>query len=78
MTEQEFKDAIAEFTAKTADTIEMSDGLEDIGIDSIGIFEFLMKIEDVVGSDDIEITEDAETVQDLYDAVLEAADVAAH
>lgn len=74
MNETEFLEALAEFTTKSADQLEFSDGLREIGVDSIGVFEFVMKIEDVVA--DVQVPEAAETVQDLYDSVLDAAEQA--
>lgn len=77
MNAAEFTAALAEFAAKPAAEIEMTDGLEAIGIDSIGVFEFLMTIEDRTGGVQVEVSEDVETVQDLYDAVLDAVDAVA-
>lgn len=73
MTESEFTEALAEFTSKSGADLQMSDVLADVGVDSIGVFEFLMKIEDVVGSD-ATVDESISTVQDLYDAVQDMAD----
>lgn len=69
----EFTEALAEFTSKSADQMDMSDGLEQIGVDSVSVFEFLMKIEERTGGD-VEVTERVKTVQDLFDAVQDAAD----
>lgn len=74
MTETEFKEALAEFTTKTADELLMSDDLSELGVDSIAVYEFVMKIEDVVGRQDIEVTDTVSNLQDLYDRVLEAAE----
>ncbi|MFD0556976.1 phosphopantetheine binding protein [Stackebrandtia endophytica] len=74
MTEAEFKEALAEFTTKTADELLMSDDLSELGVDSIAVYEFVMKIEDVVGRQDIEVTDTVSNLQDLYDRVLEAAE----
>ncbi|WP_100448682.1 acyl carrier protein [Glycomyces xiaoerkulensis] len=74
MTESEFKNALAEFTTKTAGELAMTDDLEEIGVDSIGVFEFMMKIEDTVGKQGVEVTDSLVSVQDLYDRVQEAAE----
>ncbi|WP_164545015.1 acyl carrier protein [Antribacter gilvus] len=73
MTEPEFKSALAEFTSKPADELEMTDDLSEIGVDSISIFEFMIKVEDVVGRQGVDMGDSVSTVQDLYDTVLEAA-----
>lgn len=74
MNAAEFTEAMAEFTSKPAAQIGMTDGLAQIGVDSVGIFEFLMKIEDRTGGGDVEVTGEVRTVQDLFDAVQDAAD----
>jgi acyl carrier protein len=74
MTETEFKNALAEFAAKTAGELAMTDDLADIGVDSIAVFEFMMTIEDVVGPQGLEVTDGLSTLQDLYDCVLESAE----
>lgn len=74
MTEEEFKEALAEFTSKSADELLMGDDLAELGVDSIAVYEFIMKIEDVVGQQDLEVTDSVTSVQDLYDRVLEAAE----
>ncbi len=73
MTEKEFMEALAEFTSKTAVDLRMADDLAAVGVDSIGMFEFQMKVEDAVGPD-VEIHEDVKSVQDLYDCVLTAVE----
>lgn len=72
MNETQFKDALAEFTAKTADQLEMTDDLVALGVDSIGVFEFMMKVEDQTGIA-FDVDDTVASVQDLYDCVLEAA-----
>lgn len=72
MNETQFKDALAEFTAKTADQLEMTDDLVALGVDSIGVFEFMMKVEDQTGIT-FDVDDTVASVQDLYDCVLEAA-----
>lgn len=74
MTETEFKKALAEFSDKSADELSMGDDLAEIGVDSIAVYEFVMTIEDVVGRQDLDVTDAVTTVQDLYDRVLEAAE----
>ena len=69
MNEQDFRNALEEFTSKKADELSLGDDLAALGVDSIGIFEFQMKVEPWVGTD-MEIHEDVKSVQDLYDCVL--------
>ncbi len=69
VTQVEFKKKLAEFTSKGEDEFAMSDDLLDIDLDSLGIYEFLMEIEDTVGQD-VDVSESVTTVQDLYDLVL--------
>ncbi|MBM7411140.1 acyl carrier protein [Clavibacter michiganensis] len=76
MNAAEFAEALAEYSSKPADEIEMQDGLRDIGVDSVSIFEFSMKIEDRIGGTAVELTEDVKTVQDLFEAVQDAAEEA--
>lgn len=71
MTETDFISALAEFTTRTPDNLSLNDDLASIGVDSIGMFEFSMKVEDLLGCS-IQFTEDIKTVQDLFDC-LEAA-----
>ena len=73
MTEQDFRNALTEFTSKTAEELSMDDDLAALGVDSIGIFEFQIKAQDVAGQD-IELNDDVRTVQDLYDCVLAAVE----
>lgn len=72
MTEEQFKAALAEFTSKTAEQLEMSDDLAQLGVDSIGVFEFMIKVEDVIGAG-LDVDDSIATVQDLYECVLDAA-----
>lgn len=72
MTEQEFKEALAEFTTKTPEQLEFSDDLAELGVDSIGVFEFCMKVEDAIDAP-LQITESVKTVHDLFDCVVEAS-----
>ncbi|NLI85143.1 MAG: acyl carrier protein [Propionibacterium sp.] len=75
MTEEQFKEALAELAELPAAELTMTDTLAAAGIDSIGIFEFLMKLEDVVGDHEIEVNHDVRSLQDLYDAVLEGTNL---
>ncbi|HIW61495.1 MAG TPA: acyl carrier protein [Candidatus Stackebrandtia excrementipullorum] len=74
MDETRFKKALEEFTTKSADEMTMSDDLVEIGMDSIGVFEFVMKVEDEIGQRGVEIDESIASVQDLYDRVLDVVD----
>ncbi|MFT4295999.1 MAG: acyl carrier protein [Micropruina sp.] len=71
MNEEEFKGIIEEFTEKPAAELSMDDDLGAVGVDSIGMFEFLLKLEGVLGEHRIEVTPEVETLADLYDAVLD-------
>ena len=71
MDEQLFTTTLAEFTAVDAPALRMDHDLREIGLDSVGAFEFLMRVEDLTGRSGIELDEGIETVQDLYDAVVE-------
>jgi acyl carrier protein len=73
MTETEFKEALAAFATKTADEVEMTDELDEIGVDSISVFELMIKIEDQVGQHATKVDDDMLTVQNLYDHVQKAA-----
>ena len=46
--------------------------MDAVGLDSIGVFEFAMKLEDELGQT-IQFTDNVTTVQDLFDCVEEAA-----
>lgn len=72
MTEHDFKQALAPFTSKGLSELAMTDDLAQLGVDSIGVLELTMNIEDEIGSS-VEITDALVTVQDLYDCVAEAA-----
>ncbi|HEU5129947.1 MAG TPA: acyl carrier protein [Glycomyces sp.] len=74
MNETQFKTALAEFTTKSADELAMTDDLAALGVDSVGVFEFVMKVEDATGRQGIEIDESIASVHDLYECVLEAAE----
>lgn len=71
MTELEFLEALAEFTKKAAGALQVSDVLAELGVDSIGIFEFAMKVEDLTGQA-VDISRPISTLQDLYDCVLDS------
>ena len=71
MTENDFLAALAEFTTRTPETLTLSDVLEDVGVDSIGVFEFSMKVEEEIGQY-IQFTDSLRTVQDLYECVEQA------
>lgn len=73
MTETEFKQALAEFTDKTPETLAMTDDLAEIGVDSIAVYEFMMTIEDVVG-EGVEVDDAVASVQDLFERVQDAAE----
>ncbi|GAB3166466.1 hypothetical protein GCM10027059_25600 [Myceligenerans halotolerans] len=73
MNETEFKEALAAFATKSADELTMADELDEIGIDSISVFEFMIRIEDRVGEHATKIDDDLATVQDLFDHVQKAA-----
>ncbi len=68
MTETDFIASLAEFTTRTPETLTFTDELEAVGVDSIGIFEFTMKVEEELGRP-VEFTDRIATVQDLYDCV---------
>ncbi|THV24615.1 acyl carrier protein [Glycomyces paridis] len=74
MTETEFKQALAEFATKTADELAMTDDLAEVGVDSIAVYEFLMTVEDRTGAKSAEVDDKVASVQDLFDAVLEASE----
>ena len=74
MNAAEFITALAEFADKPVDAITMADDLEAIGIDSNGVFEFLMNLETTLGIGQIEVSESVQSVQDLHEAVLDAVD----
>ncbi|WIY83741.1 acyl carrier protein [Propionimicrobium sp. PCR01-08-3] len=74
MTEEQFKEAIAEFADKPAHELTMTEAIDAVGIDSISMFEFLMKLEDIIGEHDVDVTPQIVTLQDLYDAVADGAD----
>jgi acyl carrier protein len=74
MTESDFKQALAEFSSMTADELAMSDDLEEVGVDSIAVYEFMMAIEDKIGPQHPDLTDNVKSVQALYDCVLEAAE----
>ncbi|HEY5978874.1 MAG TPA: acyl carrier protein [Microlunatus sp.] len=71
MNENDFKQALAQFSRKPADELAMSDNLTAIGVDSIDVFEFTMNVEDATGSS-VDVTKAITSVQDLYDCVVEA------
>jgi acyl carrier protein len=71
MNENDFKQALAQFSRKPADELAMSDDLTAIGVDSIDVFEFTMNVEDATGSS-VDVTKAITSVQDLYDCVVEA------
>lgn len=68
MTEIDFITALAEFTTRTLETLTLQDDLAAVGVDSIGIFEFSMKVEDELGRE-IQFNENVKTVQDLFDCI---------
>ncbi|WP_130873386.1 acyl carrier protein [[Pseudopropionibacterium] massiliense] len=72
MTEIDFITALAEFTTRTPETLTLADDMDAVGLDSIGVFEFAMKLEDELGQT-IQFTDNVTTVQDLFDCVEEAA-----
>ena len=72
MTEIDFITAVAEFTTRTPETLTLEDDLNVVGLDSIGVFEFSMKLEDELGQT-IQFTDKVTTVQDLFDCLEEAA-----
>lgn len=74
MNETQFKAALAEFTTKSAHELTMTDDLAALGVDSVGVFEFVMKVEDATGWQGIAIDESIASVHDLYECVLEAAE----
>ena len=74
MNENDFKQALAQFSRKPADELAMSDDLTAIGVDSIDVFEFTMNVEDATGSS-VDVTKAITSVQDLYDCVVEATGV---
>ena len=74
MNENDFKQALAQFSRKPADELAMSDDLTAIGVDSIDVFEFTMNVEDAIGSS-VDVTKAVTSVQDLYDCVVEATGV---
>lgn len=69
ITEQQFVEEMAEFTAKESREIEMSNSPDEIGMDSIGVFEFLMKLEGILDVEGLNITDAVSSVEDLYDEV---------
>ncbi len=71
MTEIDFITALAEFTTRTPETLTLQDDLAAVGVDSIGIFEFSMKVEDELGRE-IQFNENVKTVQDLFDCINDA------
>ncbi len=71
MTENEFLATLAEFTTRTPETLTFADGLAEVGVDSIGVFEFSMKVEDELGKP-IQFTDGVRTVQDLYECIEQA------
>lgn len=73
MNETEFKKALAAFATKPADELVMTDVLDEIGVDSIGVFELMIQIEDMVGEHATKIDDDMATVQDLFDHVQKSA-----
>ncbi|GAB4084601.1 hypothetical protein GCM10028784_12310 [Myceligenerans cantabricum] len=75
MTETAFKEALAGFATKSAEELAMTDELEEIGVDSISVFELMIKIEDQVGEHATTIDGDMSTVQNLYDHVQKAAEL---
>ncbi|WP_025273142.1 acyl carrier protein [Haloglycomyces albus] len=74
MNETDFREALEEFTDKKADELDMTDDLAEIGADSIALFEFMMKIEDVIGPQGVDVTDEIASVQDLFDCVQDAAE----
>ena len=72
MTETDFIAALAEFTTRTPETLSMSDDLAEVGVDSIGVFEFSMRVEDELGQA-IQFSDSVRTVQDLFDCVEDAS-----
>ncbi|RPF22271.1 phosphopantetheine-binding protein [Myceligenerans xiligouense] len=75
MNETAFKEALATFATEPAENLSMTDELDEIGIDSISVFELMIKLEDVVGEHATKIDDDMSTVQDLYDHVRKAAEL---
>lgn len=75
MNETAFKEALAAFATKSADELAMTDELDEIGVDSISVFELMIKIEDTVGEHATKIDDDMATVQDLYDHVQKVAEL---
>lgn len=73
MNETEFKEALAAFATTPAEDLAMTDELDEIGVDSISVFELMIELEDRVGEDATRIDDDLSTVQDLYDHVQRAA-----
>ena len=65
MTETNFITALAEFTTRTPETLTFEDDLTAVGLDSIGVFEFSMKLEDELGQT-IQFTDNVTTAQDLF------------
>ncbi|MFV0461313.1 MAG: acyl carrier protein [Actinomycetales bacterium] len=78
MNEADFLAMVAPFTTKTVAELSLTDDLGDLGMDSISVFEILMKVEDDAGISGVTVTEAATTVQDIYDAVTAAAEDGGH
>lgn len=72
MNETTFLEALAEFTVLTPDTLNLSHNLAEIGVDSIGIFEFSMKVEEELGHG-VQFNGQLTTVQDLFDCIEDAS-----
>ena len=77
MNENDFKQALAQFSRKPAEELAMSDDLTAIGVDSIDVFEFTMNVEDAISSS-VDVSKAVTSVQDLYDCVVEATGVGGH
>lgn len=77
MNENDFKQALAQFSRKPAEELAMSDDLTAIGVDSIDVFEFTMNVEDAIGSS-VDVSKAVTSVQDLDDCVVEATGVGGH
>lgn len=74
MKESEFLAIVAPFTTKAVDELSLEDDLDELGIDSISVFEILMKVEDEASISGVAVSETTATVQDLFDAVLAEAE----
>ncbi|MDO5084145.1 acyl carrier protein [Arachnia propionica] len=75
MTELAFRNALADFTIRTPETLQFSDNLAEIGVDSIGVFEFAMRVEEELGRS-VQFNDQVTTVQDLFDCLEDASRMA--